>query len=46
MNSEEILTILLPELIEDVEELMPVILPPEEGLEHFKPPQHIPGNRG
>jgi hypothetical protein len=34
MNSEEILTILLPELIEDVEELMPAILPPEEELEH------------
>jgi hypothetical protein len=34
MSSEGILSILLPELIEDVEELMPAILPPEEGLEH------------
>jgi hypothetical protein len=34
MNSEEMLTILPPELVEDVEELMPAILPPEEELEH------------
>ncbi len=33
MSSEPILTILPPELLDDVEELIPAILPPEEVLE-------------
>jgi hypothetical protein len=32
MGDEVILTILPPELVEDVEELIPTILPPEEVL--------------
>jgi len=33
MDIEEIMTLLLPELVEDIEKLMPAILLPEEVLE-------------
>jgi hypothetical protein len=34
MDNGEMLAILPPELVEDVKELMPAILSPEEALEH------------